>query len=149
MLRLNYLPARSRQFNYLIFLSHEIVFDDIEGFSHVRPGHSHEDQNRIHDHEEPHRFDTGVRSEPISEALILVITQTSRIRLLRCVNFIMTFLTTFVFAASTFPHIDHIAIICKYWFQCWTSLKIYLSWIWLLWKCSNRTAGTKTFYASS
>jgi len=114
---LNYLL----NWDYLILFSYEIIFDDVEGFFHVRPSHSHEDQDRIRNHEKPHHFGTGVGPEPISETLILIIAQISQIRLLRCdfsVASIMTTLTTFIFVVSALLHADYIAIICKYWFQC-------------------------------
>jgi len=58
---------------HLILFSHEIIFDNVKGFFHVRPSYSHKDQNRIRDHEEPHHFDTSAGSDPISKTLILVI----------------------------------------------------------------------------
>lgn len=101
-------------YDRLIFFSHEIVFDNIERFFHVRPTHSHKNQYRIRDHEKSHHFDTGAGPEPVSEALILLIAQISRIRLRRRVASVVSILIAFILVASTIPHDDHTVIICKY-----------------------------------
>jgi len=80
---------------------YEIIFENVKGFSHVRPTHDHKNQDGVCNHQEPHHLDAGAGAQPVAEALIVVIAHISGIQ---PVASIPAILASLVLVASAFPH---------------------------------------------